>query len=130
MGLDQYAYIVEDEDLQGDIIDLNDRISDRIIDREFGYWRKFYALQDYMSKMYYSRGGEADSFNCVAMKFLDEDLNYLETEGKKAMLLQIGYFAEQEGGLDSYSVNALLQFIHKARLAMEQGNAVIYDSWW
>ena len=130
MGLVQYAYLAREEDLNDEIVDLQDLIKDKITDRDFGYWRKFYALQEYMFAMYSSRGGEATSFNCVYMKFLTEDLDFLEEEAKKAMLLQIGYFANDSDGLDTYSVESLLEFIPKARLAMEQGNAVIYNSWW
>ena len=130
MGLDQYAYLAREEDLNDEIVDLQDFIQDKITDLGFDYWRKFYALQEYMFAMYCLRGGESTSFNCVYMKFLSEDLYFLEEEAKKAMLLQIGYFANDSDGLDTYSGESLLEFIPKARLAMEQGNAVIYDSWW
>lgn len=130
MGLDQYAYLVREEDLNDEIVDLQDLIEDKITDRDFGYWRKFYALQEYMSNMYFSRGGESTSFNCVYMKFLSEDLDFLEEEAKKAMLLQIGYFANDPNGLDIYAVADLLKFVSKARSEIKKGNAVIYNSWW
>ena len=130
MGLDQYAYLVREEDLNDEIVDLQDCIKDKIIVRDFDYWRMFYALEDYMSNMYFLRGGKSNPFNCVYMKFLTEDLTYLEEEAKKAVLLQIGYFADHYDGLDIYVVTDLLKFVSKARSEMEKGNAVIYSSWW
>ena len=130
MGLDQYAYLVREEDLNDEIVDLEDCIKDGITDFAFDYWRKFYPLQEYMANMYFSRGGKSITFNCAYMKFLKEDLDYLEEEAKKAVLLQVGYFADHCKGLDVYVVTDLLKFVSKSRSEMEKGNAVIYSSWW
>lgn len=57
MGLDQYAYARKGDNKT-----------------QICYWRKHANLQGYMEDLYYAKGGEADTFNCVEVELNEQDL--------------------------------------------------------
>jgi hypothetical protein len=95
---------------------------------ELHYWRKHPNLHGWMENLYYDKGGEADSFNCVPVVLDDEDLDVLEEDIKSGNLPQTsGFFF---GQTDGDEVDGDLEFVAKAREAIKNGMTVYYTSWW
>jgi len=95
---------------------------------ELHYWRKHPNLHGWMESLYYEKGGEADSFNCVPVVLDDEDLDVLEEDIKSGNLPQTsGFFF---GQTDGDEVDGDLEFVAKAREAIKNGMTVYYTSWW
>lgn len=102
-----------------------------IIDTDFAYWRKFNHLHGWMEKLYYSKGGKADSFNCVNVRLTEQDLDVLQKQAEAMSLKPTeGFFF---GSYEEFSEDdqyAVLEFVNKALEAISNGYAVFYDSWW
>lgn len=102
-----------------------------IINKNFAYWRKFNHLHGWMEKLYYSKGGKADSFNCVNVRLTEQDLDVLQKQAEAMSLKPTeGFFF---GSYEEFSEDdqyAVLEFVNKAREAISNGYAVFYDSWW
>lgn len=134
MGLDMYAYTAP-KDMIGDRqVDINDviftdgRFTDGI-DGEFAYWRKFNNLHGWMKQLYLSKGGQHDDFNCNTLVLTLEDLSRLERDA--ANLEPVGgFFFGSMDDMTEADIEAVDAFIVKARQAIAEGKAVIYDSWW
>jgi hypothetical protein len=116
MGLDMYAYTTS-EKIEA-LVDFKvpedaTRIS---------YWRKHYALDGWMGKLYRAKGGK-DDFNVNPVRLTAEDLDRLEAD------IESGELYRGEHSLDSAKDNDR-QFLDDARAALEQGLTVIYYNWW
>jgi len=112
MGLDQYAYAV---DTNGE-------------KEEIAYWRKHPNLQGWMENLYISKGGQ-EEFNCVPVELEHEDLNNLEQAITNSELPDTqGFFFGSNS--DEHYKGQDLEFIEKAREALDSGLTVVYDSWW
>lgn len=101
------------------------------IDTDFEYWRKFNHLHGWMEKLYYSKGGKAESFNCVNVRLTEQDLNTLQKQAETMSLKPTEGFLF--GGYEEFTEDdkyAVLDFVNKAREAIKGGYAVFYDSWW
>ncbi len=97
-------------------------------DTELHYWRKHPNLHGWMESLYYEKGGEADSFNCVPVVLDNEDLDVLEEDIKSGNLPDTaGFFFGQSDGDE---VDGDLEFVAKAREAIKEGKTVYYTSWW
>lgn len=123
MGLDQYAHAIDNNGER----------------EELAYWRKHPNLQGFMEDLWHKKGcpgkpeepnslGMSD-FNCVPVELDHEDLDNLE----KAILSKdlpetCGFFFG--GDSDEYYKENDLEFIRKAREALDAGLHVQYDSWW
>jgi len=95
---------------------------------ELHYWRKHPNLHGWMESLYYEKGGEADSFNCVPVVLDNGDLDVLEEDIKSGNLPDTaGFFFGQSDGDE---VDGDLEFIAKAREAIKNGMTVYYTSWW
>ena len=82
MGLDMYAYRVSKKNRISEVdfkFDENDAY-------QFHYWRKHHDLHGWMEKLYYRKGGEKESFNCVPVELTLEDLDNLEEDIKNRKL--------------------------------------------
>jgi len=127
MGLDQYAYCIDNNGEK----------------EELAYWRKHPNLQGWMENLWESKGrpglGEINAdgdamvnvgdFNCIPVELNHEDLNALEediTNGK--LPCTTGFFFGSDS--DEYYREKDLEFIQKAREALDSGLTVMYDSWW
>lgn len=99
------------------------------VDFHFYYWRKFNALHGWMEDLYRAKGGTSE-FNCATLRIDAEDLDKLEADMNSGKLVpRTGFFfGAQE--LDPGDIEDLNDFIGKARQAIADGYAVIYDSWW
>lgn len=123
MGLDQFAYAI-------------DNTGEKV---ELAYWRKHPNLQGWMENLWESKGrpnanedkdsmGMSD-FNCVPLKLDHEDIDSLESAIIGVNLPEtVGFFFGQDS--DEYYRTKDLEFVQKAREALDNGMTVVYDSWW
>ena len=123
MGLDQYAYAVDNNGEKS----------------ELTYWRKHPNLQGWMESLWESKGrpGRRDDedsnvmseFNCVPLELNRDDLDDLEDAVVGSGLPETcGFFFGSDS--DDYYKRQDLDFIRKAREALDNGLTVVYDSWW
>jgi hypothetical protein len=123
MGLDMYAYATEEATSAEEVLDLD--LENR---EEFFYWRKHPNLHGWMEALYRSKGGTAESFNCVAVRLDPADLDALEAAVKAdALPVTEGFFFGVSDGSEKADD---LEFIRKAREAIAEGDTVFYSSWW
>jgi len=127
MGLDMYAYAVNKSKLAN-----NDQV-DILLDRNdtlFKYWRKFYALHDWMQNLYIYKGGSKE-FNCTTVRLMPSDLLKLqEAVEDRSLVPTSSFFFDAAEALVDEDYKSVTDFITKARDAIKKGNAVVYDSWW
>lgn len=120
MGLDMYAYASTQTDAES--FDAR-----RTGTEEIHYWRKHPDLHGWMEDLYYQRGGTKE-FNCVAVELTADDLTELEIAVTRNFLPPtIGFFFGQSDGSEAEDD---LDFIAKARAALQKGLRVFYSSWW
>jgi len=135
MGLDQYAYSVD-----------NNGEEDAITD-----WRKHNRLQGWMEELWEHKGkpnlsdegSPMGDFNCVPVELTLTDLEQLEADVVEMTLPPTcGFFfggdsfewekddgsAHEEGNY--YYKQKDIQFIEDARSAIQQGKKVFYNCWW
>ena len=122
MGLDMYAYTTRAAlAFPTDFDEPEDA-------KELHYWRKHPDLHGWMEALYRSKGGTADSFNCVGLALTSADLDRLEADIRaKRMPDTIGFFF---GNSDGTETEDDLAFIADARVAIAAGLSVTYSSWW
>jgi hypothetical protein len=123
MGLDQFAFAIDNNGEK----------------EELAYWRKHPNLQGWMENLWESKGrpnahedkdsnGMSD-FNCVELELTKEDLDNLETAVTNASLPDtVGFFFGSNS--DDHYKEQDLEFVKKAREALDKGLTVVYDSWW
>lgn len=118
MGLDQYAFTIDKEGNK----------------TEIAYWRKHPNLQGWMERAWEAKGRpnaseDYDDFNCVPVELTKEDLDGLEKDILDGQLPDtVGFFFGNDS--DTYYAQQDLEFIKKAREALDNGLTVMYDSWW
>ena len=124
MGLDMYAFSVKPENAVNDI-----EVVAHDSSKEIAYWRKFYALHDFMEAIFRKKGGHPDdSFNCRVVRLDKEDLADLSMFLVEQMSDWIS-----GGNLDSWrkqQIDDTNQFVRDARAEIEKGNYVYYDCWY
>lgn len=123
MGLDQWAYAV---DTNGE-------------KEQLAAWRKHPNLQGWMENLWESKGrpnandtpdsnGMSD-FNCVPLELNHDDLDALERDlNNNKLPSTVGFFFGSDS--DEYYLQQDLDFVEKARDALDSGLTVVYDSWW
>jgi hypothetical protein len=137
MGLDQYAYASSE-------IKSEDR-------EELAYWRKHNRLQGWMETLWEDKGrpdyndieNPLGDFNCQPVELTLSDIEQLEAHVENKALPETGGFffgsdsfdwEDADGNPpskgDYYYKQNDLEFIEKARKAIEKGKKVYYDSWW
>ena len=119
MGLDMYAYAVLAERIGDELI--NPALPDTDVDHDFAYWRKFHDLHHWMLGLYKERGGTG-MFNGDTLRLRAADLDRLEQD--------MATWEEDEWDKDSGHFDDTRAFITKARSAIDDGLAVLYDSCW
>ena len=97
---------------------------------EIFYWRKHHDLHGWMNDLYRSRGGKAESFNCIPIRLYEDDLDALEKDIKANALPKTSGFFFGNNPPDEESIEQDLKFIAEARACIADGFAVYYDSWW
>lgn len=134
MGLDMYAYtapaeMVGDKQTDHNELIFKDGHAVAGVDRDFAYWRKFNNLHQWMESLYYRKGGERTSFNCVTVRLMPDDLDRLEAEASK-LSPGSGFFWGDENEMTQGDIDEVNTFIKRSREAIAEGKAVLYDSWW
>ncbi len=125
MGLDMYAYTAP-RDLIGRDIDIELNGLRGVSDLH--YWRKHPNLHGWMEMLYRQKGGAKQVFNCATVRLNADDLDALEAAVRDERLPETtGFFF---GASDGSERDDDLAFIAKARAALAEGQAVLYDSWW
>ena len=126
MGLDQYAYVASQANL-----DWNGNNH-----RELSYWRKHPNLQGWMENLWNEKGRPGiDSsfqdvmFNGIEVELTWEDLDRLEDAIRHKQLPQTRGFFFGEDSDDEYLQNDL-EFVRKARAELFLGLRVFYNSSW
>ena len=128
MGLDMYAWRVKAEDAIDDFTIAKNEDGAKVT--EMYYWRKHHDLHGWMERLYYKKGGEASSFNCVPIRLTEEDLLALELDIKSNHLPSTTGFFFGNNPPDAESAAEDMKFVTEARDAIKAGDAVYYDSWW
>jgi len=128
MGLDQYAHKVKRTYAPT-------TKTSTVRTTEFFYWRKHNALHGWMENLHRSRAhaesNHLDSFNGVAVKLEERDLDKLEQDVMTFNLPQTtGFFFGADSVGDEDQKEQTLEFIKKARKALAEGFEVEYNSWW
>ena len=120
MGLDMYAMRTK--------VRIDQPVDFKIEDaEELHYWRKHPNLHGWMQDLYYTKGGTED-FNCVPVQLVIDDLDRLEKIVRNRELPDTTGFFFGSSGDDR--IEGDLEFIDKAREAINDGYGVFYDSWW
>jgi hypothetical protein len=103
--------------------------TENVFNNDFYYWRKFHQLQGWMEALYYAKGGASETFNCVTVRLTLDDLDKLAEDAKKGLPDTVGFFFGN-GDWNKEAEEDVLDFVAKAKLAINLGMAVFYDSWW
>ena len=126
MGLDMYAYRVKKGSIEKPV--------DFVIPEntegheEIHYWRKHPNLHGWMEKLYYEKGGKAESFNLVNVQLTKLDIDRLEYDITGNDLPETrGFFFGQSSFEDK---EGDLEFIKQAREIFEGEDELYYTSWW
>lgn len=132
MGLDMYAYSVQAEAAVTvpvkEILPVDFEVpdSDKVVN--IATWRKHPNLHGWMEELYYRKGGQAESFNCVNVALTMADIEQLEEDVLNDQLPHTaGFFFGASSPEDKEDD---LKFIKKAKEELEKGNLVYYTSWW
>ena len=122
MGLDMNAFKTKQEISGTDFETRSDDI-------ELAYWRKHPNLHGMMEKIYREKGGDSEQFNMVPVELTDADLIKL---GEKIINNKLpkteGFFFGQDS--DERYFKEDIEFLEKAKEAINEGFQVYYTSWW
>ena len=121
MGLDMYACITKHHPNQPVDFEVTEYT-------EIHRWRKHPDLHGWMAELYFNKGGTNPDFNCATVALTSSELDQLETAVKDGTLPETsGFFFGESIGDEA---EGDLEFIAKARKAIDEGYTVFYDSWW
>lgn len=125
MGLDMYAYSTKAKPKAE-----TDFSTKNFDSEELHYWRKHPNLHGWMQNLYESKGGTSDNFNGDCVVLTESDLEDLEHDLKQWDLPQTsGFFFGNDQNTDE-ELKDDLDFVTKAREAINEGKTVYYTSWW
>ena len=97
---------------------------------EFHYWRKHHDLHGWMERLYRSKGGPQETFNCAKVRLTTVDLDALQHDLENGTLPETQGFFFGTNPPDAESLARDLKFIQAARDILAEGDVVYYDSWW
>jgi len=130
MGLDMYAFRVKSEDVIDDFNVRDDSMGRKEPLEELAYWRKHHDLHGWMERLYRAKGGDKESFNCVPLRLTKADIACLEHDVLTNRLPETQGFFFGTNPPDEFTREQDMEFIKKAKIAIADGDAVYYDSWW
>ena len=130
MGLDMYAFRVKAEDVIDDfnVREETDGRKEKL--EELAYWRKHHDLHGWMERLYRAKGGTKESFNCVPVRLTKADIACLEHDVLNHALPETQGFFFGTNPPDEFTREQDMEFIKKAKIAIADGDAIYYDSWW
>ncbi len=121
MGLDMFAYTTTADIPAVDFEQPGDAA-------ELFYWRKHPNLHVWMEALYRAKGGSDQDFDLNPVRLEGRDLDALEAIVKVNKLpFTTGFFFGQSRPEDKQDD---LEFIQKARAALNDGLKLFYTSWW
>ena len=125
MGLDQNAYKVKRKYAPT-------TKTETVRTTEICYWRKHNALQGWMEELWCQKtGGKAEDLNYQDLPLTSEDLDKLEEAIIKNKLPStVGFFYGSDSSQDESRKEYDLDFVSKAREAIEEGYEITYSCWW
>ena len=126
MGLDMYAQVRSTKPQTA----VDFQAEEGTEDRELHYWRKHPNLHGWMESLYYLKGGQAESFNCVNVELDLDDLDQLEKHIEEGRLPETSGFFFGVSDQEDWQVKDDLEFVRQAREAIANGEYVYYTSWW
>ena len=136
MGLDQFSYRIEKgfitKPVDFSTEEYNEETQESVIlcdKEELHYWRKHPNLQGWMEELYYEKGGESESFNCVNVQLTWEDLEQLEKDIKDGALPETCGFFFGSNSDEEYKEETL-DWIERSLESIKDGYDVYYSSWW
>jgi hypothetical protein len=125
MGLDQYAYFTNKENLN------KDNTFKEEPEEDF-YWRKNHYLQGYMENLYTQKTKQPkETFNCKNLKLTKQDLINLKKAIENKELIQTkGIFYGND--FDYYDCQSKydLKFIKEALNAIKEKKVIVYQCWY
>lgn len=127
MGLESYAYRVEDADYLPDF-DADVFSVKTGVDPEFFYWYEHYDLDEWMHKKYQTKGGTDEYFNQVFLRLTLNDLDHLEADMKRGLKPARAPFFVGKSRPEHHDMT--VDFIAKARCALADGAGVFYMAWY
>jgi len=105
-------------------------------EEELHYWRKNPNLEQFMSDLYFSKGGKGvksfgniDSFNCCKVELKEQDITTLQELIISDKLPTGGGFFHGNNSDAEYKEETL-EALKDAMNAIEEGDRVYYTSWW
>lgn len=132
-----YAYRIKAGVLSPeDQVDFNSKLSkdgERLLEvSELAYWRKFNALHGWMERLYRTKGGSSDCFNCDTVRLEQQDIEVLESMALSKALVPVGgfFFGDSTTPFSDEDREEVMDFVKQAKQALAAGDAVAYDSWW
>ena len=125
MGLDQNAYKVKRKYAPT-------TKTETVRTTEICYWRKHNALQGWMEELWCKKTGKtAEDLNCADLPLTSEDLDNLEEAITKNKLpVTVGFFYGSDSSQDESRKEYDLNFVAKAREAIDEGYEITYSCWW
>ena len=125
MGLDQNAYKVKRKYAPT-------TKTETVRTTEICYWRKHNALQGWMEELWCQKTGKtAEDLNCADLPLTSEDLDNLEEAITKNKLpVTVGFFYGSDSSQDESRKEYDLNFVAKAREAIDEGYEITYSCWW
>lgn len=133
MGLDMYGYTMCADFVGARQTDVNlttEAEKEQAAQRDIAYWRKFNHLHGWMEALYEHKGGEESCFNCCNVRLDEADLDRLAQALDEGSLKYTPGFFFGDDEIDPQDIIDTRQFIALAREAIQNGEAVFYDSWW
>jgi hypothetical protein len=130
MGLDMYAYAARKGQYEEYWENYDFKTDSSSVDkpRELAYWRKHPNLHGWMHRLWEGQGNSG-SFNGDELELTLEDLDRLEQDVEKGRLPATeGFFFGNDA--DQHYKAQDLKFIQEARIELEAGNCVFYNSSW
>ena len=129
MGLDAYLYRYKGKNKKEVDFKTNE-------EEEIHYWRKHQNLEEFMSQLYFKKGGEGTEsfgghkdFNCCKVELKKQDINTLQELIISDKLPQGGGFFHGNNS-DAYYKEETLEALKRAKNAIEEGDRIYYTSWW
>ena len=102
-----------------------------LLDIDFWYWRKFNHLHGWMKRLYQTKGGVDEEFNCSSVRLTLEDLDQLKKDIQDNKLVPEKGFFFGGSQLHPVDIERTLEFIEKSSEVLKTDtHAVFYTSWW